>query len=89
MKVGGEEPLAEKVMKLTLSIKESKNTLAKIMFKYEVQISELQIRLQLDTPLEVQEQRKKYLKVALKSIFNTLVDCRKLLYDMMQIWTSL
>jgi len=45
MNVREEDPPAEKVVKLNLAINESKNTLAKIKFKYEVHIFELQIRV--------------------------------------------
>lgn len=38
VKVVEEEPPPEKVMKLTLAIKESKNTLETIKFEYEVKI---------------------------------------------------
>lgn len=40
-------------------------------------------------PLEEWDHRQKDLKSTLKGIFDTLVDCRKLLDDMMHIWTSL
>lgn len=88
-KVGEVEPPTQKVTKLALAIKESKNTLAKIKFEYGVQISELQIRLQPATPPEVREQRQKDLKATLKDIFDTVVDCGKYLHDTMQIWISL
>jgi len=70
-------------VRLSLAIKESKNTLAKKKFEYEVQIPKLQIRLQLATPLEVQEERKKELKAELKGISDTVAKCRNLLDDTM------
>ena len=83
MKIHEEDPLVEKVAKLALAIKESKNTVGKMKFEYEVHRSELQIRLQPNMPLEVQEQRQKDLEEALKGIFGTMSDCKKLLDDTM------
>jgi len=56
-KVHEEELLVEKVTKLGIMIKESKNKLVKIMFEYEVKVSELKITLQPIMPSEVHEKR--------------------------------
>lgn len=58
-------------------------------FEYEVNIIELQMRLQLVMPLKVHEQREMDLKYAVQVISDTMADCGKLLDDIMHIWNSL
>ena len=87
MKVCDNEAPAEKVMNLALVIKDSKNSITKLKFDYEVQILELQIRFQPSTPPEVREQRQKDLSTNMKGISDTVVDFGQLLNDTMHIWT--
>ena len=60
-----------------------------MQFKYEMQIIELQMKLQPTMPLEVRKQREINLKSVMASISATLEDCGKLLDESMQIWTLL
>jgi len=82
-KVCEEDLPAEKVTKLGLTIKESKNKLTKLNFEYEVNISQLKIRLYLVTPLKVHEKMERDLKVVVKGISDTMADCGKLLDETM------
>lgn len=53
MDVREEEPVEDKVTKLGLAIKESKKMIVDVHFKYELKISELQLKLQPSTPPQV------------------------------------
>lgn len=89
MDVHKDELAEDKVMKLNLAVKKRKDKLSTVKFKYEMQISELQINLQPSMPPKVHEQREINLKSGMASISAALVDCGELLDESMQIWTSL
>ena len=55
IKVCEEETLGEKVAKLDLTIRDSRNKFAEMKFEYEVTITELQMRLQPFTLLELRK----------------------------------
>lgn len=60
-----------------------------MQFKYQMQINELQLKLQLATSPEVCKQRETNLKSGMASISATLEDYGKSLDASMQIWNSL
>lgn len=55
IKVFAEEAPTEKVVKLSLTINDSKNNMENMKFEYQMYITELQTRLQPTTPSEVWE----------------------------------
>ena len=60
-----------------------------MQFKYEMKLSEVKMKLQPTTLQEVREQRQTNLKTAMASISTAVVDCGKLLDEILQIWTLL
>lgn len=52
-----EDPVGDKVVKLDLAVNKKNDTISTVQFKYELQISELQMKLQPTTLQEVRDQR--------------------------------
>lgn len=89
MDVCEEESVEDKFVKLILAVKESKKKVVDVQFKYEIKTSELKMKLQPTMPPEVCEKRDISLNTALIVISGTVVECGKLLDEILRIWTSL
>lgn len=80
-----EESTKDNVTKLGLVVKQSKKKIVDVQFENEVNINELQLKLQLAMPLEVHQWREIELKTWMASISTTLEDYGNLLEESMQI----
>lgn len=84
-----EELVEDKVTKLFLAVKEYKKKITTVDFKYEMHISDLQMKLHPTMPQEVREHRETDLKTTMANISTVVEDSGKNLDECLQIWTSL
>jgi len=79
----------EKLQKLVAVVKESKVKVNKVKFELEIQIMELQMRLQPTTPPKFCEQHEADIKATMENVATTFKDFIHIFKDTMEIWASL
>lgn len=84
-----EAPLEAKIRKLAAGVRNAKIEVARVQFELNMKITELELKSQPSTPLEVREQREVVVKDAIANIDAAVVDCTMLFEQAMEIVTTL
>lgn len=72
-------PTVEKVHQLVAGVRKALEEVSKFQLELNLQISELQLKVHLSTPLEVREQRARTIQMDLEKIGQATQDCTRLL----------
>ena len=83
-----EEP-EQRLVRLKEYAQQSRSEIEKLKAEHEAQISELQLRLTPESPLEVREQRRADIQASAAKISDTVSNAAKLLEDSVEAWTTL
>ena len=78
-----------KIQKLAVGVHDARNEMAKVQFELHLKITELKLREQPSTPLEVRKQHKAVVKNVVTAIDVAVVDCIVLFEQLMEALTSL
>ena len=70
-------------------MKELKEEISKVRFELQLQISELQLKLQPTTPPKVREQCEATIKANMNTLEDAIKGCSQLFEKTMEMWTSL
>lgn len=79
----------EKIQKLATAVKESQDEIVRVRFEMQLQISELQLKLQPMTPPEVREQCEATIEEGMTMVEDVVKGCKELFEQAMELWTSL
>lgn len=84
-----EAPLGAKIKKLVVSVYDAKTEVAKVQFALNLKITELELKLQPSTSLEVREHREAIVKDGVAAVDATVVDCTALFDQSMEVVTTM
>lgn len=79
----------ENIQKLTCVVKESKDVIAKFQFELQLQIPQLELKLQPMTPPKVREKRRATIKEGTETLEDAVKGCTEMFEQAMELWTSL
>ena len=83
-----EEP-EQRLVRLKDYAQQSRSEIEKLKEEHEAHISELQLRITPESPLEVREQRRVEIQASAAKILDTMSSAAKLLEDNVEAWTTL
>lgn len=79
----------EKLHKLAATVKESKAEVERVKFEMQIQVPDLQMKLQPTTPPEVWEQHEVAIKADMEVLEVGVKDCSQIFDNTMEMWASL
>ena len=85
---GAEEP-EQRIAKLRDYAQQSRSEIERMNIEHQHQITELQLRIPPETPLEVREQRHQDIKALATKISDNVASVAKLMEDSIEAWVNL